>query len=55
MGKNNSIEYKELEDYSLFLKDMLSKDQYVSKKDYLGKYNSLSDFIKPTFSEPRNT
>ena len=45
MGKNNSIEYKELEDYSSFLKDMLSKDQYISRKEYIEKHDALSDLI----------
>lgn len=44
-SKNDSIEYKELETYSLFLKDILSRDQYISRKEYLEKYNSLSDTI----------
>ena len=37
--KNNSAEYKYLKEYSLFLENILLKDQYISKKDYLNKFN----------------
>ena len=44
-SKNESNEYKQLNDYSSFLKNILLSDQYISKKDYLYHYDLLKDTI----------
>ena len=42
-SKNEVEEYKRLETYSVFLDSLLTKDDYVSRKDYLLESNALND------------
>ena len=43
--KNESPEYNKLQSYSLFLQNILLSDQYISKKDYSERFNSLAETI----------
>ena len=45
-SKNNIQEYKDLEDYSNFLDSLLSKDDYISRKEYLVNKNKLDETYK---------
>ena len=45
LSKNKSPEYNNLQSYSVFLRNILLSDQYISKKDYLKRYDSLAETI----------
>ena len=41
--RNDVQEYKELESFSFFLDSLLSKDDYISRKEYLSEATKLSE------------
>ena len=46
LSKNKSPEYNNLQSYSVFLRNILLSDHYISKKDYLKRYTvGNGDFI----------
>ncbi len=44
-SKNDSIEYKNLENYAQFMDKLLSLDEYISRKNYISKKDELSKQI----------
>ena len=44
-SKNDSIEYKNLENYAQFIDTLLSLDEYISRKNYISKKDELSKQI----------
>ena len=45
-SKNDSIEYKSLDDYSSFLNSLLLNDQFISRKEILEQYNDRLKMIE---------
>ena len=41
-SKNDSIEYKKLDEYECFLENLLSLDEYISRKNYISQKDDLS-------------
>ena len=44
-SKNDSIEYKKLDDYAHFIDELLSLDEYISRKNYFNRKDELSKII----------
>ena len=44
-SKNDSIEYKKLESYTQFINDLLSLDEYISRKNYIFRKDELAKQI----------
>ena len=45
-SRNDTKEFKQLEDYSLFIDQLLLKDDYISRKEFLTEFNDIDELYK---------